>query len=132
MSGQESLRNAMRDALEADGTISHIKAELRAAVFRKLSGNTGLDVGSKEGDMGAIRPPDPPENLIINELIKEYLVFNGLEHTLGVFQLEAQVPVSQVPRKVLAVELNLGSAPTSIPLLYSMLHELRLSHDMSQ
>ncbi|CCW71490.1 unnamed protein product [Phytomonas sp. Hart1] len=129
MSSQESLKSAMREALEADGTISQMKAELRAAVFRRISANPTLEGGVNEG---ISRPPDPPENLILHELIKEYLAFNGLEHTLSVFQLEAQVPDSQVPRKVLAVELNLGSAPTTIPLLYSILHELRLSRDMTQ
>lgn len=126
MSSQESLKSAMRETLEANGTMSHIKAELRAAVFQSLS--AASPASGADGDTATV----PPENLIINELIKEYLVFNGLEHTLAVFQLEARVPDSQVPRRVLSTELNLNGAPTSIPLLYSMIHEARLSRDLQR
>lgn len=120
------MKSAMREALDANGTMSHIKAELRAAVFQSLSeANTA---NGREAD--AANAAVPPENMIINELIKEYLAFNGLEHTLGVFQLEARVPDSQVPRRVLSTELNLSGAPASIPLLYAMIHEARLSRDL--
>ncbi|CAG9580772.1 conserved hypothetical protein [Leishmania major strain Friedlin] len=125
MPNQESLKAAMRDSLEANGTISRIKAELRAAIFERLS-----DVTTKGDDRAVDNPPVPPENMVINELIKEYLTFNGLEHTLAVFQLEARSPDSQVPRRVLASELNMASAPSSVPLLYAMLHEARLSKDL--
>ncbi|CBZ29994.1 conserved hypothetical protein [Leishmania mexicana MHOM/GT/2001/U1103] len=127
MSSQESLKAAMRESLEANGTISHIKAELRAAIFERLS-----DVTTKGDDRAVENPPVPPENMVINELIKEYLTFNGLEHTLAVFQLEARSPDSQVPRRVLASELNMAGAPSSVPLLYAMLHEARLSKDLGQ
>lgn len=127
-SSQESLKAAMRDALDTSGTISHVKAEIRAAVFQSLSDVTQGEVG---GDR--VRdPPVPPENLIINELIREYLSFNGLEHTLAVFQLEARVADSPVPRRAVASQLNLGGAPASVPLLYAMLHEARLSKDLEQ
>lgn len=117
----------MRESLEANGTISHIKAELRAAIFERLS-----DVAPAEDGRSIANPPVPPENMIINELIKEYLTFNGLEHSLAVFQLETRSPDSQVPRRVLAAELNMAAAPSSIPLLYALLHEARLSRDLSQ
>lgn len=119
----------MREALDANGTISHLKAELRAAVFQSLSETTTTAGGEGRGFDSETQPPIPPENLIINELIKEYLSFNGLEHTLAVFQLEARVQDGQVPRRVLATELNLGGAPSAVPLLYAMLHEARLSRD---
>ncbi|CAJ1035314.1 putative FOP N terminal dimerization domain containing protein [Leishmania utingensis] len=125
MSNKESLKAAMRESLEANGTISHLKAELRAAIFERLS-----DVTTSGDGRNVVNPPVPPENMVINELIKEYLTFNGLEHTLAVFQLEARSPDSQVPRRVLASELNMAAAPSSVPLLYAMLHEARLSKDM--
>lgn len=128
MSSQESLKAAMRESLEANGTISHVKAELRAAIVERLT-----DVTTNGDDGRALgNPPVPPENMIINELIKEYLTFNGLEHTLAIFQLEGRVPDSQVPRRVLASELNMAAAPASVPLLYAVLHEARLSKEMGQ
>eukprot|EP00796_Vickermania_ingenoplastis_P011924 gene11924-8205_t len=155
---QETLKAAMREALEADGTMTHVKAELRAAIFKSLCdattpaadthtpGSAGLPFGihpaaaaldgggvppAPPPPMGErVHPAPPPENYLINELIKEYLVFNGLEHTLAVFQLEARVPDSAVPRRVLASELKLRGAPAEIPLLYAMLNESRQAVDI--
>lgn len=144
-SSQDSLKAAMRESLEANGTMSQIKAQLRAAIFQSLceatnsedaagdkpvsaSVETGMISSFGDGVRGKA-PPPPPENYIINELIKEYLVFNGLEHTLATFQLEARVLDSAVPRRVLATELKLRGAPADIPLLYSMLNECRQTMD---
>lgn len=144
-SSQETLKAAMRESLEANGTMSQIKAQLRAAIFQCLSDSTTGNVdppgegttasaGAEKGPLlsfpGQIRgapasPSPPPENYLINELIKEYLAFNGLEHTLATFQLEARVLDSAVPRRVLATELKLRGAPADIPLLYAMLNECR-------
>lgn len=42
---------------------------------------------------GAPAPADPSnENLLINELIREYLIFNGYRETLSVFLPEAGQP----------------------------------------
>lgn len=144
-SSQDSLKAAMRESLEASGTMSQIKAQLRAAIFQSLCEATtsedttgekavSASVGTKTissfgGGIRGKAPPPPPENYIINELIKEYLVFNGLEHTLATFQLEARVLDSAVPRRVLATELKLRGAPADVPLLYSMLNECRQTMD---
>ncbi|KPI89501.1 hypothetical protein ABL78_1377 [Leptomonas seymouri] len=126
MPSQESLKAAMRESLEANGTIGHVKAELRAAIVERLTDVTA------DGDSRAVENPlVPPENMIINELIKEYLTFNGLEHTLATFQLEGRTPDCQLPRRVLASELNMAAAPSSVPLLYAILHEARLSKEMN-
>ncbi|KAH9593142.1 FGFR1 oncogene partner (FOP) [Trypanosoma melophagium] len=129
MSKQESLKTAMREVLETKGVIDHIKAELRAAIFQSLQ-----DGVTQEGDTSSARPPVPPENLLINELIKEYLAFNGLEHSLAVFRAETRSgkdAAASVPHAVLATQLNLTGAPASVPLLYAMLHEVRASKDLS-
>lgn len=139
-SSQDSLKAAMREALEANGTMTHVKAQLRAAIFQSLCDATSMPVPAEElgGEgvrppMGApLQPPPPPENVLINELIKEYLAFNGLEHSLAVFQLEARVPDSTVPRRVLAAELKLRGAPADVPLLYAMLNENRQAMDESR
>lgn len=132
MSNHDSLKSAMREVLDANGTMGRIKAELRAAVFQSLQATTEDESATDRVAQEGAHPAPPPENLVINELIKEYLTFNGLEHSLAVFQIEARVPDGQVPRRALTTELNLGCAPTSIPLLYSMLHEARLSKDLQR
>lgn len=137
---QDTLKAAMREALEANGTMSSVKASLRAAIFKSLCDVTNetspSSAAAAPGDRQLLPspndiltstqpPPPPPENALINELIKEYLAFNGLEHSLAVFQLEARVPNSAVPRRVLATELRLAGAPPEVPLLYAMLNESR-------
>ncbi|CAD2215651.1 lisH domain-containing protein C16orf63 [Angomonas deanei] len=118
----DSLKESLRAALEADGTVGRLKAELRAAVYHSLTDDAA------SGDRATL--PQPPENMILNELVREYLAFNGLEHSLSVFQSEANTPNKPVPRTVLATELNLAGAPTAVPLLYSLLHECKLSRDL--
>lgn len=138
MSAQDSLKAAMRDTLESKGIISQVKAQLRAAIFQSLAEGTDPTIAASAiassfpSSATPTHPPAPPENMIINELIKEYLAFNGLEHSLSVFQLEARVPNSAVPRAVLANELNMAGAPTAVPLLYAMIHESQLSKDLNR
>ncbi|KAG8343387.1 FOP N terminal dimerization domain [Trypanosoma vivax] len=125
---QEALKDAMREIMETKGVINHVKAELRAAIFHSLQEVSSLDGGTQSS-----RPPQPPENLLLNELIKDYMTFNGMEHSLAVFQAESGTAKaasgSAVPRTVLAAQMGLTGAPSSVPLLYAMLHELRISKD---
>ncbi|EAN97388.1 putative LisH domain-containing protein FOPNL [Trypanosoma cruzi] len=127
MARQESLKEAMREVLETKGVMDHVKAELRAAIFHALQDSSAHEDGASSN-----RPPVPPENLLLNELIKEYMAFNGMEHSLSVFRVEsgsAKNTSAPVPRAVLAAQLNMTGAPASVPLLYAMLHESRAAAD---
>jgi hypothetical protein len=53
--------------------IDKLKAKLRAEIFTVLE------------DPTLEKPKIPHENLLINELIKEYLDFNGYKYTNSVF-----------------------------------------------
>lgn len=120
---QASLKAAMRDTLEAAGQLDNVKAQLRAIVFQALDAST---------PESRPRPALPPENLIINELIREYLQFNGYEHTASVLQTELGMQSqATVPRVILATQLGLREAPLEVPLLYAMLHEVRERNDAS-
>lgn len=114
----DQLKGAIRETLEAAGQLDSIKAQLRAVVFQ------ALDASSPES---RVRPPVPPENMVINELIREYLAFNGYEHTASVFTAEIGMASSaaMVPRSVLAAQVGLMEASKEVPLLYAMLHETR-------
>ncbi|RNF00888.1 lisH domain-containing protein C16orf63 [Trypanosoma rangeli] len=127
MTKQESLKEAMREVLETKGVMDHVKAELRAAIFHALQ-----DSAMHEDGAPLARPPVPPENLLLNELIREYMAFNKMEHSLSVFCAESGVAKNisaPVPRAVLAAQLNMTGAPASVPLLYAMLHEIRAAAD---
>ena len=79
----------------------------------------------------------PEENLIINELIREYLRFNGYTNTLSVFVPESRMG-SQPSLEPVFLQSELGLHPTSatsqprsegtrLPLLYSAVSKLRRS-----
>lgn len=63
---------AVRDTLETRGVLGQLKARIRAEVFSALD------------DQREPRPPLSHENLLINELIREYLQFNKYKHTASV------------------------------------------------
>ncbi|KAH0632069.1 hypothetical protein JD844_020130 [Phrynosoma platyrhinos] len=58
------LKAVLKDTLEKRGTLGQIKARIRAEVFNALD------------DQSEPRPSLSHENLLINELIREYLEFN--------------------------------------------------------
>ena len=62
----------MRETLESRGVLGQLKARIRAEVFSALD------------DQREPRPPLSHENLLINELIREYLEFNKYRYTASV------------------------------------------------
>ena len=62
----------IKDTLENRGVLGQIKARIRAEVFNSLEDNTDT------------KPPLSNENMIINELIREYLEFNKYKYTASV------------------------------------------------
>ena len=68
MTSVEELKNALKETLEQKGVLNQIRAMMRQSIFE------------------AIQSDDKPqkqlsnENLIINELIKEYLQYNNYLH----------------------------------------------------
>lgn len=106
-------KQAIREALDGSGELERIKAQLRAAVFHSLDGSSPETLKIRAS----------PENTLINEMIREYLAFNGLEHTLAVFSSEAQLSKSSLPRPVMASEMGVPGAPTDVPVLYALVEE---------
>ncbi|XP_054956234.2 LOW QUALITY PROTEIN: polycystin-1-like [Pan paniscus] len=64
--------NVLKDTLEKKGVLGHLKARIRAEVFNALD------------DDREPRPSLSHENLLINELIREYLEFNKYKYTASV------------------------------------------------
>ena len=70
-------------------------------------------------------PAPSNANLLINELIREYLLYNHHHHTLSVFLPEAHQPAQPAfDRAFMARELGLqdSTASRSVPLLYHLTH----------
>lgn len=120
---------AIKESLQKDGTLGRFKGEIRAAVINVLNKN------SETGDA----PEIPPETKLINELIREYLAWNGYLYTEQVmaagmkrffnllnqvkqnnFSSESYQTGDRLARDVLTTKLGvLDDAKTAkIPLLY--------------
>ena len=116
MSGAD-IKAELRQAIMSNGKLDHIKAQLRAIVFESFHAAAPEEIKSS--------PPVPPENLIINELSRDYLSFNGLEHTLAVFTSEAALSQAPVPRGIIAREMGLIGSPPALPLLYAVVEQTK-------
>ncbi|XP_077843302.1 centrosomal protein 20 isoform X1 [Macaca mulatta] len=141
------LKAVLKDTLEKKGVLGHLKARIRAEVFNALD------------DDREPRPSLSHENLLINELIREYLEFNKYKYTASVLiaalcnlhllgsssfpasasqgagTTESGQPVVPLDRQFLIRELNAfeESKDNTIPLLYGILaHFLRGTKDGMQ
>ncbi|XP_040041872.1 centrosomal protein 20 [Gasterosteus aculeatus] len=105
------LKCAVRDTLESRGVMGQLKARIRAEVFSALD------------EQREPRPPLPRENLLINELIRDYLEFNKYRHTASVLTAESGQPDVPLDRQFLANELNVteDASSKSVPLLYGLM-----------
>lgn len=108
------MKDAVMAALKESGKLGKISAEVRAEVSLLL-----IRDSEKPSSIPLCR-----ENLIINELIREYLSMNGLKNTLSVFIPETGEPMDPIDRNFLAHSLNITPRETS-PLLNSLLRKWR-------
>ncbi|XP_009875218.1 PREDICTED: lisH domain-containing protein FOPNL, partial [Apaloderma vittatum] len=101
----------LKDTLEKRGALRQIKARIRAEVFNALD------------DQSAPRPSLSHENLLINELIREYLEYNKYNYTASVLTSESGQPEVPLDRQFLAKELNIveDTNAKSVPLLYGII-----------
>lgn len=89
----------MRETLESRGVLGQLKARIRAEVFSALD------------DQREPRPPLSHENLLINELIREYLEFNKYRYTASVLTAGGMIvtcgynQVHYVPKVLHVLEL---------------------------
>ncbi|KAM9291255.1 centrosomal protein 20 isoform 3-T3 [Morus bassanus] len=77
------LKAVLKDTLEKRGALGQIKARIRAEVFNALD------------DQSEPRPPLSHENLLINELIREYLEYNKYKYASSVLTAALLAALSQ-------------------------------------
>ena len=101
MASIDDLKTVLKETLEQKGALQKIKAEIRAEIF------TALDADNAKG-----KPGSPPENVLINELIREYLEYNGYYNAASVFITESGQPVDPpFDRNYIERKLQIHSAP---------------------
>jgi lisH domain-containing protein FOPNL len=110
MTTLNEMKEVLKEHLEKTGTLNEIRSKLRSDIFNTLNNN-----GKNQQSLSN-------QNLIINELIREYLAFNNYNYTNSVLIPEAGQPEKPLDRKIVSSQLNLvESAETrQIPLLYSI------------
>ena len=114
MAGLDDLKDVLKETLNNRGVLGQVKARIRAEIFAAL-------------DDTSMPPPKlSNENLVINELIREYLAYNNYSETLSVFVPETGQPAEaaeQLNRSFLAKELQIPENENSerVPLLYGIL-----------
>ncbi|KAJ0408674.1 hypothetical protein ATCC90586_007700 [Pythium insidiosum] len=114
----DDLKTVLKDTLEARGSLGQIKARIRAEIFSALDDHT------------VPKPKLSNENLIINELIREYLEYNGYRHAHSVFLAESGQPVNPpFHRDFLAKELHVREDQrfSHVPMLYGIVNSLQRS-----
>lgn len=92
------LKEVLKETLEERGVLTKIKARIRAEIFNSLN-EQAQDKATLTND-----------NLVINELIREYLEYNNYNHALSVFIPESGQPLippfkrEQLTKKLKLVE----------------------------
>lgn len=116
MANVNDLKAAIKDILQSNGTLDKVRAQIRESIFQAIENNDNP------------KPKIPEENLIINELIREYFNYMGYYHSSSVFISESGHPEEPpIDRHFISKELNVNedSQSKSIPLLYSILFALK-------
>lgn len=103
------LKDAVVSALTDNGRIEKINAEIRQELFSLITQDC------KKPDQNEITR----ENFVVNELIREYLQFNGYSNSLSVFLRETNQPDEPMDRNFLSQTVNV-EPHTQIPILYTM------------
>lgn len=109
MATVEELKKLVRQNLDSRGTTQELKAKIRSEVFNALD------------DKNLPKPELSNENLIINELIREYLSYNKYKYSESVLVTESGQPAVPLDRQFLSHELSVETRD-EVPLLYSLVH----------
>ena len=115
MATVDDLKTLLKDTLDSRGVLNQVRARIRAEIFSALD------------DQSDLKPILSNENLLINELIREYLEFNNYKFTSSVLLAEAGQPKDPVDRKFLLAELNIKEThhKNNTPLLYGLVYDLK-------
>ena len=111
MSSVNELKEVLKDHLGSKGVLDKLRTELRTEIFNALNDEDSNPHKNLS-----------KENILINDLIKEYLAFNGYLYTKSVFDTESGNPKERLSRDIIATELNVveNKQTQQLPLVYSL------------
>ncbi len=119
---EKEFFEAVKGSLQEKGLLDKLSGEIRSEVLQILKSD---DSTTATADPSVVFKTSS-QNFILNELIKEYLEWNGLKHTKDVLVSEAGHPKESLTRCQLEEALNVqvGSNAQKVPLLYSIVSSL--------
>lgn len=108
---EDHLFKEVKSNLEIDGRLQKFTAELRSTLISMLNGRPSRDQNYNE---------IPKETRLINDLIREYLVWNGYIYTEEFLVAESGSEKEKPSREDLTKKLGIVDdySTTKIPLLY--------------
>ena len=122
MDSIEKLKSSLKESLINKGILNEIKAHMRQEIYNILDNDN--DINQK--------PKLTKENIIINELIKEYFNFNGYKFSSNVLQSEVGQTNNNLNRNDIIRELNIieNENNKNKPILYNILSGLQNKNDI--
>ena len=122
MDSMEKLKSSLKESLINKGILNEIKAHMRQEIYNILDNDN--DINQK--------PKLTKENIIINELIKEYFNFNGYKFSSNVLQSEVGQTNNNLNRNDIIRELNIieNENNKNKPILYNILSGLQNKNDI--
>lgn len=123
----DTLVAALKETLNRSGTYEDVRAQLRASVLLAINESLPASKGQLQTNK------QPIENVLINELIAEYLSFNGYHSTLSVFSTESKTEKSSVlGREFIRAELGLNNTDTNpLAMMYEVIEGMKSSRKRS-
>ena len=120
---ESEFEDAIEKALKDKGILDQLTCQVRAEVLQVLK--SSLKVKQEKKVVA-----DLTNNFLINELIKEYLDYNGYMHSADVLSVESGQPTKRAERNDLEKSLKVHTGPNAkqVPLLYSMVTSFRANN----
>ena len=120
------LFEAVEEVLKEKGVLDQLTCQVRAEILQVLKTSFATQkTASKEKK--EVSSASSSSNFIVNELIKEYLDYNGYQNTADILAIESNLPKKRITRVELERSLKVHSGPNAkqVPLLYSIVSDLR-------
>ena len=127
MDPENELFEAVEEVLKEKGVLDQLTCQVRAEILQVLKTSFATQKTASKEKKNEIPSASSSSNFIVNELIKEYLDYNGYQNTADILAIESNLPKKRITRVELETSLKVHSGPNAkqVPLLYSIVSDLR-------
>ena len=127
MDPEIELFEAVEEVLKEKGVLDQLTCQARAEILQVLKTSFATQKTASKEKKEKFSSALSSSNFIVNELIKEYLDYNGYQNTADILAIESNLPKKRITRVELETSLKVHSGPNAkqVPLLYSIVSDLR-------